>query len=104
MSSKKQEILFMTKLANKIISINNRRTSMRLCNKEWEAIDDICKRERINRNALIELIENAKNERLGLTYSTRLFLVLYYRSIAKPQRVNGVANKNHVFNIIKELA
>lgn len=94
----------MTKLANKIISINNRRTSMRLCNKEWDAIEDICKREHITRNSLIELIENAKNQRLGLTYSTRLFLVLYYRSIAKAPRIKGPMTPNNVFNIIKELA
>ena len=96
----------MTKLANRIININKRKTSMRLCSKEWEALDDICKREGINRNSLIEMIENAKTERLGLTYSTRLFLVLYYRAIAKPTK--PVLTKDgislNIINIIKELS
>lgn len=96
----------MTKLANRIININKRKTSMRLCSKEWEALDDICKREGINRNRLIEMIENAKTERLGLTYSTRLFLVLYYRAIAKPtkpvQTKDGISL--NIINIIKELS
>lgn len=94
----------MTKLANKIININNRRTSMRLCCKEWEALDDICRREHICRNTLIETIENAKNEALGLTYSTRLFLVLYYRSIAKPAKSHASANNQQIAKIIKEIS
>ncbi len=72
----------MTKLTNRIININNRRTSMRLCQKEWNALEDICKREKINRNLLIEQIENNKNQKLGLTYATRLFLMLYYKNLA----------------------
>ena len=56
----------MTKLTNRIININNRRTSMRLCQKEWNALEDICKREKINRNLLIEQIENNKNQKLFL--------------------------------------
>ncbi len=72
----------MAKLVNKIIFINNRRTSMRLCLKEWEALSEICHRENIARNKLIEIIEDKKDEELGLTYSTRLFIVMYYRRLA----------------------
>lgn len=95
----------MTKLANKILNINNRRTSMRLCNKEWDAIDDVCYRENITKNQLIELIENAKNEKLGLTYSTRLFLVLYYKSIAHkhPTAPFSKKRKSRIYKIIEEL-
>lgn len=73
----------MTKLTNRIINVNNRRTSMRLCQKEWNALEEICKREKVSRNLLIEQIENNKNQSLGLTYATRLFLMLYYKSLAK---------------------
>ena len=72
----------MTKLMNKIILINNRRTSMRLCQKEWDALYEVCKIERISKNHLIEMIEANKSEVLGLTYSTRLFLVTYFREAA----------------------
>ena len=59
---------------------------MRLCLKEWSALDDICLFEKINRNILISLIENNKNPSLGLTYATRLFLLLYYKSKAFKQK------------------
>ena len=87
----------MTKLTNKIITINNRRTSMRLCCKEWNALDDICLREKINRNNLIAMIEDNKDHNLGLAYATRLFLLLYYKSIASNTR------RKIVSSIIKEL-
>lgn len=87
----------MTKLSNKIITINNRRTSMRLCNKEWNALDEICLREKINRNILIGLIEDNKNPTLGLAYATRLFLILYYKAIA-------INHRNKLHDIIKEIA
>lgn len=79
----------MPKLVNKIISVNKRRTSMRLCTLEWEALSEICEKENISRNKLIEKIENDKDDTLGLAYSTRLFLVQYYRDAAnKPRRSN----------------
>ena len=87
----------MTKLTNKIITIHERRTSMRLCHKEWCALEDICLREKISRNELIAMIEDNKNNRLGLAYATRLFLLLYYKSIANH-------NKRKIApNIMKEL-
>lgn len=75
----------MTKLINKIILINNRRTSMRLCLKEWDALYEVCKIEKISKNHLIEMIEANKSELLGLTYSTRLFLVTYFREAASEE-------------------
>lgn len=30
----------MTKLINKVVMINDRRTSIRLCHKEWEALEE----------------------------------------------------------------
>lgn len=75
----------MTKLINKIIMINNRRTSMRLCMKEWDALYEVCKREHISKNHLIELVEAHKTDTLGLTYSTRLFLMSYFREAASDE-------------------
>lgn len=75
----------MTKLMNKIIMINNRRTSMRLCLREWEALYEICKIEHISKNHLIEMIEAQKSNALGLTYSTRLFLMSYFREAASEE-------------------
>lgn len=51
----------MTELSSKVIFIDKRKTSMRLANAEWEAIDSICKRENIKRNNLLEMI-NARTK------------------------------------------
>ena len=91
----------MTKLANRIININKRKTSMRLCSKEWEALDDICKREGINRNRLIEMIENGESMKAGVQsraekiadgfvpYSLGLALLVYLttRNVVKAMSV-----------------
>lgn len=78
----------MTKLINKVLVINERRTSMRLCQSEWMALEKICFDEGISRNRLIELVENKKNSCLGLTYLTRLFTLFYfYNKALRPQDV-----------------
>lgn len=69
-------------LQNKILMINNRRTSMRLCSEEWGALKDICQKEHIHRNQLIEQLDRLKSQNEGLTSLTRLFLLMYYKSLA----------------------
>ena len=98
----------MTKLMNKIILINNRRTSMRLCQKEWDALYEVCKIERISKNHLIEMIEANKSEVLGLTYSTRLFLVTYFREAAsedghKKAGYGQLENYVSIKNVLKKI-
>ncbi len=74
----------MAELSSKVIFIDKRKTSMRLANAEWEAIDSICKRENIKRNNLLEMINARKDAKMGLTCSVRLFsLIYYYRLLTK---------------------
>lgn len=72
----------MPTLKNRVIVVNGRRTSMRMCKKEWAAFEQICFREKLNRNDLLGMIEEHKSPRLGLTYSTRLFILCYYQEAA----------------------
>lgn len=67
----------MTKLANRVISIFDRKTSMRLANLEWKAVETICELENIKRKKLFELIETNKDPKLGLTCSVRLFAITH---------------------------
>jgi predicted DNA-binding ribbon-helix-helix protein len=69
----------MSRLLNKIIFVNKRRTSMRLSIEEWDSLKEICKIENIAKNELLSLIEDNSPESLGLTYSTRLFMLKYFR-------------------------
>lgn len=55
----------MASLSNRVISIYNRKTSMRLAPAEWEAIDTICRRENIKRKKLFELIDANKDKKWG---------------------------------------
>ncbi len=96
----------MTKLVNRILFINNRRTSMRLCLREWDAINEICKKENISRNNLVQTLESNNQSGLGLTYFTRLFVLTYFREIAHtPQSKSSksTANAANVLRIISEL-
>lgn len=90
----------MTKLSNKVLFINNRRTSMRLCEREWIVLDNICKKENISRNKLIETIENSITCGLGLTYLTRLFVIVYYYELSSDNKTKPVS-VNSIIDIIK---
>ena len=58
---------------------------MRLCAEEWNALDHICLYEHITRNSVITALENITTCHLGMTYLTRLFMLMYYRDIAENQ-------------------
>ncbi len=62
---------------------------MRLADAEWEALQEICEHENLSRNKLIEHIEETKDENLGLSCSTRLFLLAYYRSNAPLKKTSS---------------
>lgn len=76
-------VLKMVKQLNKIISIHNRKTSMRLTTEEWEILDTICYNEKIRRKELLELIEDNRDSNIGLTPAVRLFSLLYLFSKVK---------------------
>lgn len=89
----------MASLSNRVISIYNRKTSMRLAPAEWEAIDTICRRENIKRKKLFELIDANKDEKMGLTSSVRLFL--YYRKSFLSQMTSDASRSSPIFEAIK---
>jgi len=95
----------MTTLKNRVISIYNRKTSMRLALEEWTAFDDICRREGLKRKQLLELIEKNKSKELGLTGSVRVFTLAYMHQFAKLSGFNTQTNKEtqniyQIFNMI----
>ena len=90
----------MASLSNRVISIYNRKTSMRLAPAEWEAIDTIC-RENIKRKKLFELIDANKDEKMGLTSSVRLFSLIYYRKSFLSQMTSDSSRSSPIFEAIK---
>lgn len=75
----------MLKQMNKVISVFDKKTSMRLTNTEWHIIDEICYREKLKRKTLFEKIKDNHNPCLGMTPAIRLFSLTYYYLISKPQ-------------------
>ena len=95
----------MAELSSRVIVIDKHKTSMRLANAEWEAVDSICKRENIKRNYLLEMINTHKDAKMGLTCSVRLFsLIYYYHLLTKepmPKNTHLVNASSPIFEAIK---
>ena len=103
--TKDKHVRKMTQLCSRVITIHNRKTTMRLCKNEWDALKDICKRENINRKILLEMIEKRKDPKLGLTSSLRLFALVYLHELSKPQLEKQQKPNNYqsINNIIDKM-
>ena len=95
--------LFMTKLTNRVISIFDRKTSMRLASPEWTAVDDICKHEHIKRKKLFEMIAANKDPKLGFTCSVRLFVITYMHNLFKENNKYMLQNNKNINNEYKAI-
>ena len=84
----------MASLSNRVVTIYNRKTSMRLAPAEWKAIETICERENIKRKNLLELIDANRDEKMGLTSSVRLFSLIYYRKTTQLKYYNSDKNQS----------
>ena len=73
----------MITMQNRIIFLNEHKTSMRLTSSEWYIINRICIRENLKRDQLINLINNNRFSNLGLTPTVRLFSLLYLHNLAR---------------------
>lgn len=96
----------MTVLSSRVITIHKRKTTMRLCKDEWDALKDICKREHINRKLLFEMIEGKKDPQLGLTPSIRLFSLIYYHDLSKSvmDRKHKPDNYKSIIKILDQIS
>lgn len=66
-------------LVCKNVIVNGRRTSMRLDKETWTSLADICIRQSVTLNDLCSKIDRIRG-RAGLSSSTRLFVLMYFRS------------------------
>ena len=88
----------MTILLNRVISIYEHKTSMRLAKSEWYILDRICIRENIKRNQLLEIIDKHRTPELGLTPAVRLFSLLYMHNLARLNTNYSYAPDNSTIN------
>lgn len=80
---------------NRVISLNHKKTSMRLTFFEWKILDAICRAEKIRRKTLLELIEQNRDEIIGLTPAVRLFSLMYVYTFG-----NRFTNTNDIHKIL----
>jgi predicted DNA-binding ribbon-helix-helix protein len=72
----------MTAMVLKNVKIACRRTSVRLEEELWQALDFICERERITRDDLCTRAFDRKPDGASLASSIRVLVVEYYRAVA----------------------
>lgn len=65
---------------SKSITVNGRRTSIRMERSIWHALDEVSAREQCRVRDLIALIDRSRGEN-GLTAALRVFVVNYLRSL-----------------------
>ena len=62
----------------KNVTVNGRRTSMRLEKETWESLADICLREQTTIHKICSALDRTRG-RFGLSSATRLFVLRYFR-------------------------
>ena len=81
-----------TTLLSRNITVDNRRTSVRLEPEMWSSLYDIAKRENCSIHDICTLINMRKNPKTSLTAAIRVFLMLYFRAAATEE---GHAKAGH---------
>lgn len=69
-----------TTLLSRNITVDGRRTSVRLEPEMWNSLYDIAKRENCTIHDICTLISLRKNPKTSLTAAIRVFLMLYFRA------------------------
>lgn len=69
-----------TTLLSRNITVDGRRTSVRLEPEMWGSLYDIAKRESCTIHDICTLISMRKNPKTSLTAAIRVFLMLYFRA------------------------
>jgi predicted DNA-binding ribbon-helix-helix protein len=85
----------MINMIEKVIVTNDVRTTIRLAEVEWAALEDICQRENVKNNELIEQIDKIKAERLSLTEAVQAFSTNYFFALFRVLLPNN-SNKEKI--------
>lgn len=72
----------MGKLISRNVTVNGHRTSLRLEEETWAAIEDICRVEKTNIHTLCSLIDRRRRG-LSRTSAVRVFVLNYFRIAAR---------------------
>ena len=87
-------------LLSRNVTVNGRRTSLRLEQVSWQAIDEICASEGVSLHELCSMIEGQR-EGSSRTSTVRAFIVTYLRQAASNRGKNLAGTAT---SILSELA
>ena len=90
----------MTTQTNKVITLYDKKTSMRLTFFEWKILDSICRAEKLKRKSILELIDKNRDTEIGFTPAVRLFSLLYLYNFGN--KLNGANDIYKLFNAMKK--
>jgi len=82
----------------KNVIVNGRRTSMRLDRETWISLADICAREGLTLHEICSRIDVVKGK-AGLSSSTRLFVLTYFRNLLKRYEEDKAREKASVADV-----
>lgn len=71
-----------TALISRNITVNGKRTSIRLEAQMWVTLKEIAEREKCSVHDICTVIQNRKSDNITLTAAIRVFLMLYFKSAA----------------------
>ena len=71
-------------LLNRNVTIAGRRTSMKLEPDMWDALDELCRRERVTIHDVCTMVAS-RHHGNNLTAAMRVFILGYYRAAATEQ-------------------
>lgn len=94
----------MVDLISKVITISKKKTSIRLAQAEWDALEEISKTENVKRNNIIDMINQNKDNSISLTCSIRMFIIVYFNQVLENQQLNyslSTPEKNPILSAIK---
>lgn len=70
------------------VTVLGKRTSLRMEPQMWDALLDVCSRERMSTHAVCSSIAEAKEAEASLTGAIRVFLLAYFRHAATEEGHN----------------
>ncbi len=79
----------------KNVIVDDHRTSIRLEPEMWDALKEICARERIDAATLCSRIK-ATNQVGGFTSAVRVYILSYFRSLCAPPHPTHLSKRGHV--------
>jgi predicted DNA-binding ribbon-helix-helix protein len=92
-----------TALISRNITVNGKRTSIRLEGQMWTALKEIADREHCTIHDICSIIAQQKSSNITLTAAMRIFIMLYYK-VAATEEGHKKAGHGGFHNMVARLS